>query len=69
MRVYFRDIVTKKLVDLGPYGKSGMDVSPMDIPLKGDFIEDDLNRFWEVMGREHYWTGPSHAMTLHLKQL
>ena len=49
MRVYFRDTVTKKLIDLGPYGKSGMDVSPMDIPLKGDFIKDDFNRFWEVM--------------------
>ena len=46
-----------------------MDVSPMDIPLKGDFIKDDFNRFWEVMGREHYWTGAKHEMTLHLKQL
>lgn len=69
MKVYFRDIVTKKLIDLSRFGKSGMDVSPLDIPLKGDFIKDDFNRFWEVMGREHYWTGPTHEMTLHLKQL
>lgn len=69
MRVYFRDIVTKKPIDLGAFLKSGTDVSPMDIPLKGDFIEDYFNRFWEVMGREHYWNGPTHAMTLHLKQL
>ena len=69
MIVYFQDVVTKNLIDLGPYGKSGMDVSPMDIPLKGDFIKDDLDRFWEVMGREHYWTGPTHHITLHLKQL
>jgi len=69
MKIYFRDAVTKKLIDLGPFGKSGMDVSPLDIPLKGDFIKDDLNRFWEVIGREHYWTGSRHEMTLHLKQL
>ena len=69
MRVYFRDIVTKKTIDLGAFLKSGSDVSPMDIPLKGDMIKDDFNRFWEVMGREHYWTGPTHAMTLHLKPL
>jgi len=69
MIVYFQDVVTKKQIDLGPFGKSGMDVSPMDIPLKGDFIKDDLDRFWEVMGREHYWTGPTHHITLHLKQL
>lgn len=69
MTVYFKDVVTKKLIDLGAFLKSGTDVSPMDIPLKGDFIKDDFNRFWEVMGREHYWTGPTHAMTLHLKPL
>ena len=69
MKIYFRDAVAKKLIDLGPFGKSGMDVSPLDIPLKGDFIKDDLNRFWEVIGREHYWTGSRHEMTLHLKQL
>lgn len=69
MTVYFKDVVTKKLIDLGAFFKSGADVSPMDIPLKGDFIKDDFNRFWEVMGREHYWTGPTHEITLHLKLL
>ena len=69
MTVYFRDIVTKKLIDLSIFGKSGMDVSPMDIPLKGDIIKDDFERFWEVMAREHYWTGPTHHITLHLKRL
>lgn len=69
MTVYFKDIVAKKLIDLGPFGKSGMDVSPLDIPLKGDVITNGSGKFWEVMGREHYWTGPTHEMTLHLKQL
>lgn len=69
MTIYFRDAETKKLIDLGPFGKSGMDVSPMDIPLKGDVIKDDCDRFWEVLAREHYWTGPTHHMTLHLKLL
>ena len=68
MIVDFKDIVTKKLIDIGAFGKSGMDVSPMDIPLKGDIIKDDFNRFWEVMAREHYWTGARHEMTLHVKQ-
>ena len=69
MTVYFRDIVTKKPIDLSSFGKSGMDVSPMDIPLKGDIIKDDFERFWEVMAREHYWNGPIHYITLHLKRL
>lgn len=69
MKVYFLDAVTKKLIDLGPFGKSGMDVSPMDIPLKGDVITDGCSRFWEVVGRQHFWTGPTHEMTLHLKLL
>ena len=69
MVVYFLDAVYKTSIDIGSFGKSGMDVSPMDIPLKGDFIKDDFNRFWEVMAREHYWNGPTHEMTLHLKQL
>lgn len=69
MIVYFKDAVYKTSIDLGPFGKSGMDVSPMDIPLKGDFVKDDFNRFWEVIGREHYWTGARHEITLHLKQL
>ena len=69
MTVYFRDVVTKKPIDLGPFGKSGMDVSPMDIPIKGDVIKDDYSRLWEVVGRQHYWTGPTHHMTLHLKRL
>lgn len=69
MKVYFKDIVNKKPIDLGPYAQSGIDVSPMDIPLKGDVIKDDFDRFWEVMAREHYWTGARHEMTLHLKQL
>lgn len=69
MTVYFRDAETKKLIDLSLFGKSGMDVSPMDIPLKGDVIKDDYNRRWGVLAREHYWTGARHEMTLHLKQL
>ena len=69
MTVYFQDAVTKKIINLGPSGKSGMDVSPLDIPLKGDFIKDEFNRFWEVMGREYYWSGQTHEMTLHLKPL
>lgn len=69
MTVYFRDIVTKKIINLGSFGMSGMDVSPMDIPLKGDFIKDEFNRFWEVMAREYYWSGQTHEMTLHLKLL
>ena len=69
MKVYFRDAVTKKIIDIGPFALYRMDVSPMDIPLKGDVIKDGYNRFWEVVGREHYWTGPTHEMTLHLKQL
>lgn len=69
MIVYFKDAVTKKQIELGPYGKSGMDVSPLDIPLKGDFIKDDFDRYWEVIAREHYWTGHTHYITLHFKQL
>lgn len=69
MTVDFRDAETKNLIDIGTFGKSGMDVSPMDIPLKGDVIHDDYNRIWEVVAREHYWTGPTHEMILHLKQL
>lgn len=69
MRTNFRDIDSGKTIDLGAFLKSGADVSPMDIPLKGDFIKDDFNRFWEVMGRKHYWTGSTHTMTLYLKQL
>ena len=71
MKVYFWDAVAKRLTDIGAFGhgQSGMDVSPMDIPLKGDFIKDDFNRFWEVIGREHYWTGTTHEMTLHLQRL
>lgn len=69
MTVYFQDAETKKLINIGAFGKSGMDVSPMDIPLKGDFIKDDFNRFWEVVDRQHFWTGPTHDMTLYLKLL
>ena len=69
MIVYFRDADTAKPIDLGSFGKSGMDVSPMDIPIKGDFIKDASVRFWEVVGREHCWTGSTHDITLHLKQL
>ena len=69
MTVYFKNAATKKLINLGPFGKSGMDVSPMDIPLKGDVITDDYGMLWEVVGRHHFWTGPTHEMTLHLKQL
>lgn len=69
MTVYFQDVVAKKQIDLSPFGKSGMDISPLDIPLKGDIIKDDFNRFWEVMAREHYWTESTHHITLHLKQL
>lgn len=67
MTVYFKDAATNRIIDLGPFGKSGMDVSPMDIPLKGDMISDDCSRLWEVVGRQHYWTGPTHHMTLFLK--
>ena len=69
MIVYFQDAVYKTSIDLGPFGKSGMDVSPMDIPLKGDVICDDYEQLWEVVARQHYWTGPTHNMALHLKQL
>ena len=72
MTVYFKDVVTKKLIDLGAFLKSGADVSPMDIPLKGDMIKDDFNRYWEVVGRQHYWNGSTHTMhtmTLYLKPL
>lgn len=69
MKVYFRDAKTKKLIDISPFGKSGTDVSPMDIPLKGDVIDDNYGRRWEVVGRQHYWTGPTHYITLHLKRL
>lgn len=69
MTVYFQDVVTKKLINLGPSGKSGLDVSPIDIPLKGDIITDHYGKHWEVIGRQHFWTGPTHEMTLHLKQL
>lgn len=72
MIVYFKEVNSTKLIasiDLGPFAKSGMDISPMDIPLKGDTIADDYNRLWEVVGREHCWTGSTHYMILHLKQL
>ena len=69
MTVYFKDAETKKLINIGTFGKSGMDVSPMDIPLKDYVIIDDFNRHWEVVGRQHFWTGPTHDMTLYLKLL
>lgn len=69
MTVDFKDIVTKKLIDLGPFGKSGMDVSQMDIPLKGDVINDDYGNLWEVVARQHYWNGLTHNMALHLKRM
>lgn len=69
MTIYFQDAETKKLINLGSKGKSGMDVSPLDIPLKGDVIIDDYNRHWEVVDRQHFWSGPTHDMTLHLKLL
>jgi len=68
MTVYFKDIDNLSIIDIGTFGKSGMDVSPMDIPLKGDAIKDDFNRYWEVVEREHYWNGPTHYMTLCLKR-
>lgn len=69
MTVYFKDVDTAKSIELGPFGKSGMDVFPMDIPLKGDKIRDDYNRLWEVFSRNHYWSGPTHHITLYLKRL
>ena len=69
MRTNFRDIDSGKTIELGVYLKSGADVSPMDIPLKGDMIKDDFDRYWEVMGRQHYWTGPTHTMTLYLSEV
>lgn len=69
MRTNFRDIDSGKTIDLGAFLTSGADVSPMDIPLKGDMIKDDFNRYWEVVGRQHYWTGPTHTMTLYLSEV
>lgn len=69
MKVYFYDIDNSKTIDIGVYGKSGKDVSPMDIPLKGDAIRDDFDNRWEVVGRQHYWTGPTHWITLYLSQI
>ena len=69
MEVYFLDAVYKTAIDLGPFGKSGMDVSPMDIPLKGDVIGDEYGNLWEVVARQHYWTGVTHNMALHLKRM
>jgi len=69
MIVYFQDAVYKTSIDLGLFGKSGMDVSPMDIPLKGDVISDDYGNLWEVVGRQHYWNGLTHNMALHLKRM
>ena len=69
MIVYFKDIDNGKTIDIGAFGQSGMDVPPVDIPLKGDTITDDFNRRWEVIGRSHYWTGPTHSMTLYLEAM
>ena len=69
MKTIFRDIDSSKTIELGAFLQSGADVSPMDIPLKGDIIKDDFDRYWEVVGREHYWTGPTHTMTLYLSQV
>ena len=69
MRTNFRDINSGKTIELGVYLKSGVDVSPMDIPLKGDMIKDNFDRYWEVVGRQHYWTGPTHTMTLYLSEV
>lgn len=69
MRTNFRDIDSGKTIELGVYLKSGVDVSPMDIPLKGDMIKDNFDRYWEVVGRQHYWTGPTHTMTLYLSEV
>lgn len=69
MRVFFRDIGNSETVNIGSFGKSGIDVSPLDIPLKGDMIKDDFDRYWEVLGRQHYWTGMTHTMTLYLTQV
>ena len=69
MRTNFRDIDSGKTIELGVYLKSGVDVSPMDIPLKGDMIKDDFGRYWEVVSRQHYWTGPTHTMTLYLSEV
>lgn len=69
MQVFFRDIGNSETVNIGAFGKSGVDVSPLDMPLKGDMIKDDYNRYWEVVGRQHYWTGVTHTMTLYLTQV
>ena len=69
MRTNFRDIDSGKTIDLGAFITSGADVSPMDIPLKGDMIKDVFNRYWEVVGRQHYWTGVTHTMTLYLSEV
>ena len=69
MQVFFRDIGNSETVYIGSFGESGIDVSPLDIPLKGDMIKDDFNRYWEVVGRQHYWTVVTHTMTLYLTQV
>lgn len=69
MTVFFRDVDFAKSTDIGSFGRDGMDVSPMDIPLKGDVIKDGYGRLWEVVGRQHDWNGPTHYITLHLKRL
>ena len=70
MKVYFWDIDSGKTIDIGVDGISGMDVSPMDIPLKGDTIRDEFDNLWEVVGRQHYWIGqPLHWIGLYLRKL
>lgn len=69
MKVYFRDIDSNKNIDIGEHGESGMDVSPLDIPLKGDTIRDEFGNIWEVIGRQHYWTGDVHWIALYLSQI
>lgn len=69
MQVFFRDIDNSENVYIGSFVYSGIDVSPLDIPLKGDMIKDDYDRYWEVVGRQHYWTGVTHTMTLYLTQV
>ena len=46
MRTNFRDIDSGKTIDLGAFLKSGADVSPMDIPLKGDTTQIATKAPW-----------------------
>ena len=68
MIVYFVDIDEKDIIDMDTQFKSGTDISPLDIPLKGDMIEDFIHRNWEVVGRKHYFIQSVHEMRVFLRK-